>query len=65
MVQSKPWVKPLKVVDGEEFFGDDPGMAVKFTCRCHQGSTSFNKRATKLSSPELTMVKPKKQSICV
>jgi hypothetical protein len=29
MVQSKPWVKPLKVVDGEEFFGDDPGMAVK------------------------------------
>jgi hypothetical protein len=29
------------LVDGEEF-GDDPGMAVKkFTCRCHQGSTSF------------------------
>jgi hypothetical protein len=50
-------------VDGEEFFGDDPGMAVKFTCRCHQRVQVFNKkRATKLSSPELTMVKPNNQS---
>jgi hypothetical protein len=29
------------LVDGEE---GDPGMAVKFTCRCHQRSTSFNKK---------------------
>jgi hypothetical protein len=53
------------LVDGEEFFGDDPGMAVKFTCRCHQRRSFNKKKATKLSSPELTMVKPKKQSICV
>jgi hypothetical protein len=46
-------------------FGDDPGMAVNLRADAIKEVQVFNKkRATKLSSPELTMVKPK-QSICV
>jgi hypothetical protein len=52
------------LVDGEEFFGDDPGSKIYVPMPSRKYKFLI-KKSDQLSSPELTMVKPKKQSICV
>jgi hypothetical protein len=47
------------LVDGEEFLVMIQDGSKKFTCRPSKKYKFLIKKATKLSSPELTMVKPK------
>lgn len=52
------------LVDGEEFFGDDPGMAVKnLRADAVKEVQVFDKKATRQNLRALMMVKPKRQLI--